>query len=138
MPRSRTAGRGAVIVKGAVRSVVAPCMAVACLNNTIHRREREGRKLNSGRLNGISWQIIGGAVDVHKHVGPGLLESAYEACLAFELTERALAMERRKALPIAYRGVEPDCGYHIDLLVEDAVIVALRQSTGWNPSTKRN
>jgi GxxExxY protein len=73
--------------------------------------------LNSGRLNEISRQIIGAAVDVHRQVGPGLLKSAYEACLAFELTDRGLAMERQKALPITYRGVELDCGYRIDLLV---------------------
>lgn len=82
--------------------------------------------MNAERLNKISQKIIGAAIEVHKQVGPGLLESAYEACLAFELTERGLAMERQKALPIAYRGVELDCGYRIDLLVEDAVIVELK------------
>ena len=82
--------------------------------------------MNAERLNKISQKIIGAAIEVHKQVGPGLLESAYEACLAFELTERGLAMERQKVLPIAYRGVELDCGYHIDLLVEDAVIVELK------------
>ena len=82
--------------------------------------------MNAERLNKISQKIIGAAIEVHKQVGPGLLESAYEACLAFELTERGLAMERQKALPVAYRGVELDCGYRIDLLVEDAVIVELK------------
>ncbi len=82
--------------------------------------------MNAERLNKISQKIIGAAIEVHKQVGPGLLESAYEACLAFELTERGLAMERQKALPITYRGVELDCGYRIDLLVEDAVIVELK------------
>jgi GxxExxY protein len=78
------------------------------------------------KLDEITSQIIGAAVDVHRQLGPGLLESAYEACLAFELMERGLTIERQKALPIIYRDVKLDCGYRIDILVEDAVIVELK------------
>jgi len=77
-------------------------------------------------LNGLTEAIIGAAVEVHRHLGPGLLEQAYEACLAFELLSRDLTIERQKALPVIYRGERLDCGYRIDLLVEDAVIVEVK------------
>ena len=77
-------------------------------------------------VNKITEQIIGAAVQVHRALGPGLLESAYEACLAHELAERNLRAERQKALPVSYKGVRIDCGYRIDLLVEREVIVELK------------
>lgn len=70
--------------------------------------------------------IIGAAIFVHKELGPGLLESAYEACLAYELAGKDLKIERQKSLPITYRGIELDCGYWIDLLVEEKVIVEIK------------
>jgi GxxExxY protein len=78
------------------------------------------------RLDSITRRIIGAAIEVHKHLGPGLLESAYESCLAFELSERGLAIERQKPLPIKYKNVLLDCGYKLDLVVEDSVIVELK------------
>ena len=77
-------------------------------------------------INEITDVIIGAAIAVHKELGPGLLESAYEACLTFELADQKVKIERRKGLPIKYRGVQLDCGYRIDLLVEDKVVVELR------------
>jgi GxxExxY protein len=77
-------------------------------------------------LNSITEAIIGAAMAVHKALGPGLLESAYEACLAFELAERELAVEQQKAMPVTYRGVKLDCGYRLDVLVEGRVIVELK------------
>jgi GxxExxY protein len=77
-------------------------------------------------LNRITETIIGAAIAVHRELGPGLLESAYEACLVYEVAERGLAVERQKALPIKYRNVKLDCGYRIDLLVEGKVIVELK------------
>jgi GxxExxY protein len=74
-------------------------------------------------LNEITKTIIGAAISVHKELGPGLLESAYEACLAFELVEKNMKIERQKSLPVTYRGLQLDCGYRIDLLVGDKVIV---------------
>ena len=79
-----------------------------------------------GDLNAITHKIIGGAIEVHRALGPGLLESAYEACLAFELAERGLKVEQQKPLPVVYKDVHLDCGYRLDLLVEDAVIVELK------------
>ncbi len=77
-------------------------------------------------INKITETIIGSAIAVHKSLGPGLLESAYEACLAFELADRGLSVERQKALPVIYRNVKLDCGYRLDLLVEEKVIVELK------------
>jgi GxxExxY protein len=77
-------------------------------------------------INRVTREIIGAAIDVHRELGPGLLESAYEACLVHELTDRGLSLERQKPLPVFYRGVQLDCGYRIDLLVEDSVIVELK------------
>jgi len=77
-------------------------------------------------LNRITEIIIGAAMAVHRELGPGLLESAYEACLAYELPERGLSVERQKALRVRYRGVNVDCGYRIDLLVEGKVVVELK------------
>lgn len=77
-------------------------------------------------LNQISSQIIGAAIEVHKALGPGLLESAYEACLDYELRQRGLQVEQQKSLPLVYKDMQLDCGYRLDLLVEDAVIVELK------------
>jgi GxxExxY protein len=73
--------------------------------------------------NEISKIIIGCAIKVHKALGPGLLESAYEACLYYELIKAGLEVERQKPLPVVYDGVELDCGYRMDLVVEKKVIV---------------
>ncbi len=78
------------------------------------------------RLNRIIESIIGCAIAVHKALGPGLLESAYEACLAFELAQAGLRVEREKPLPVTYREIRLDCAYRLDLLVEDAVIVEIK------------
>jgi len=77
-------------------------------------------------INKITGAIIGAAMDVHRELGPGLLESAYEACLFYELTRNGLAVERQKELPVTYKSVKVDCGYRIDLLIEKKVIVELK------------
>jgi GxxExxY protein len=84
-------------------------------------------------INKITDTIIGSAIDVHRELGPGLLETAYEACLAFELADRGLSIERQKALPIVYRDVRLDCGYRLDLLVENKVIVELKAVERFEP-----
>jgi GxxExxY protein len=78
------------------------------------------------RVNEITERIIGAAMEVHRELGPGLLESTYEACLAYELRERGLRVEQQKALPVKYRDVQLDAGYRIDLLVENCVVVELK------------
>jgi GxxExxY protein len=73
----------------------------------------------------LTEQIIGAAIEVHRILGPGLLESAYEQCLCHELRLRGLRFERQVPLPVQYKGINLDCGYRIDILVEDAVIIEL-------------
>jgi GxxExxY protein len=78
------------------------------------------------RLDQITRGIIGAAIEVHGTLGPGLSESAYEACLAFELRKLGFKIERQKPLPVVYKKVKLDCGYRLDLVVEDAVIVEVK------------
>lgn len=77
-------------------------------------------------INRITEAIIGAAMKVHSALGPGLLESAYEACLAHELRKAGFKVMRQVGLPLVYDGVELDLGYRVDLLVEDRVIVELK------------
>jgi len=77
-------------------------------------------------LDRVTEAIIGAAIEVHRELGPGLLESTYEACLAYELAQRGLKVERQKPLPVVYKGLKLDIGYRVDLLVEDRVVVELK------------
>jgi len=70
--------------------------------------------------------ILDGAVEVHRALGPGLLESAYQACLVHELLERGLIVERQVAVPVIYKGIRLDCGYRLDLLVNTDIIVEVK------------
>lgn len=74
----------------------------------------------------LTEQIIGGAIEVHRELGPGLLESAYEECLCHELHLRGFSFQRQVNLPIIYKGLNLDCGYRIDIVVEDRVVVELK------------
>jgi len=74
----------------------------------------------------ITRRIIGAAIEVHRHLGPGLLESAYQTCLAFELRQLGYKVEEQKPLPVIYKDVKLDCGYRLDLVVEDAVIAEIK------------
>ena len=82
--------------------------------------------MEENQINRITERIIGAAIEVHRALGPGLLESTYHACLEHELRLRLIEVEREKALPVVYKGVTLDCGYRIDLLVEHSVIVELK------------
>jgi GxxExxY protein len=77
-------------------------------------------------INKLSSKVIGAAIEVHKHLGPGLLESAYEECLCHELELRDTSYERQKALPIIYKGKELDCGYRLDVVADNQLIVELK------------
>jgi GxxExxY protein len=77
-------------------------------------------------LNGISGSIIRAAIEVHRYLGPGMLESAYEACLEYELIVRGHLVERQKPLPVVYKGVPIDCAYRLDLVVDEQVIVEVK------------
>ena len=84
--------------------------------------EEQGKLLHEQ----LTEQIIGAAIEVHRALGPGLLESAYEECLCHELQLRDIAFRRQIDLPVEYKGVKLDCGYRIDLLVAEAVVVELK------------
>jgi len=77
-------------------------------------------------VNGLTEKIIGAAIEVHKLLGPGLLESAYEECLAHELSFANISFDRQVALPLTYKSLELDCGYRLDFLVEKAVVLELK------------
>ena len=87
-------------------------------------------------INKLSSDIIGAAIEVHKALGPGLLESAYEECLCYELTLRDFATERQKPLPLSYKGKTLDCGYRMDLVVEKTIIVEVKSCEKFEPIHK--
>lgn len=81
----------------------------------------------------VTRQIIGAAIEVHKLLGPGLLESAYEECLCHELALRRIRFEKQKPVPLVYKAVKLDCGFRLDLLVEGRVVVELKSVDGLGP-----
>lgn len=85
------------------------------------------------RLNATTDKIIAAAIAVHTELGPGLLESAYETCLALELEQADLVVERQKPVPLVYRGVVVDCAYRLDLLINGEVVVEIKSVDGLNP-----
>jgi GxxExxY protein len=86
-----------------------------------HREDREDEEAKDPRTS-----PIGAAIEVHRNLGPGLLESAYEECLCHELHLRGLDFKRQVALPLLYKGLKLDCGYKLDLIVQDQVILELK------------
>ena len=85
------------------------------------------------KLNEISGKVIGMCIEIHRVLGPGLLESAYEECLAYELSKAGLRFERQRALPVRYKDVQLDCGYRLDFVVEGELIVELKAVTETQP-----
>ncbi len=81
----------------------------------------------------LSKAIIGAAIEVHKHLGPGLLESAYELCLFDELSRAGLEVRRQVEVPVEYKGRRLDCGYRLDLIVESAVVVEVKVIERFDP-----
>jgi GxxExxY protein len=88
--------------------------------------ETHREKIIIMELNKITETIIGCAIGVHKILGPGLLESVYEECLTYELNNAGLKVERQKPVPVIYKEIHMECGYRIDILVEDLVIIELK------------
>ncbi len=86
--------------------------------------QQEGRK--AGRFEDCSQQVIGACIEVHRALGPGLLESAYEQCLAHELGLRGLDFDRQRPVPVEYKGIQLACGYRLDFLVEHALVVEVK------------
>ena len=87
----------------------------------MNRRDAETQSFKQ-----ITEQVIGSCIDLHRQLGPGLLESAYEECLCFELAQRGVRFERQKPLPVHYKTVKLDCGYRLDLVVEQKIIIELK------------
>jgi GxxExxY protein len=81
----------------------------------------------------LSHQVIGSAIEVHRHLGPGLLESTYQQCLARELHLSGIPFKLEYPLPVDYKGIHLDCGYRIDVLIEDAIILELKSVTQLKP-----
>jgi GxxExxY protein len=81
----------------------------------------------------LTGRIIGCAMKVHTVLGPGLLESAYEACLCYELKKVSLKVEQQKPIPLIYEEVKLDCGYRLDLIVEDRIIVEIKAVESLSP-----
>ncbi|MCL6613710.1 MAG: GxxExxY protein [Firmicutes bacterium] len=86
--------------------------------------------------NMLTEEIIGAAIEVHRTLGPGLLESAYEECLCRELDLRRIRFVRQHPLPVEYKGVKLDCGYRLDLLVDDSVVVEIKTVDSLQPIHK--
>ena len=87
-------------------------------------------------INKLSSIIIGAAIEVHKTLGPGLLESAYEECVCHELSIGGLSFERQKPLAVRYKEINLDCGYRLDVVVEDAIILELKSCEKIEPIHK--
>jgi GxxExxY protein len=84
-------------------------------------------------INDLTGKVIGAAIEVHNALGPGLLESAYEECFCYELSNRNIPFERQKELPIVYKGVTLDCGYRLDVLIPDKLIIELKSCENIQP-----
>ena len=82
--------------------------------------------IEENKPDALTGSIIGAAIEVHRFLGPGLLESAYEACLIYELRLRKLKVEHQKPLPVFYKDVMLDCGYRLDIVVENEVIIEIK------------
>lgn len=87
----------------------------------LNRRGAETRRENQ-----LTESIIGCAIEVHRTLGPGLLESAYEECLCYELAQNGFSFSRQVPLPVVYKGIKLDCGYRIDVVVDNLVIVEMK------------
>ena len=82
--------------------------------------------MNDSHLNIITGDVIGAAIEVHRQLGPGLLESAYKECLAREFLIRGINFEKEKPLPVEYKGVKLECGYRLDFLVEKLIVLEIK------------
>ncbi len=84
------------------------------------------QQLDINQINLLTRNIIGAAIEVHKFLGPGLLESTYEECLCHELNSRQINFERQLPIPVVYKNIRLDCGYRLDLLVERAIVIEVK------------
>ena len=96
------------------------------MNEFLGSPQRHGGSIQASGINDLTAKIIGAAIEVHKALGPGLLESAYESCLAYELSLLKIGFERQVPLPVRYKSLPLDCGYRLDFLVENLVVLELK------------
>ena len=94
----------------------------------IHRGDAEARSFDE-----LTDSVIAASIDVHRHLGPGLLESAYEECLCHEISLRKLAFERQVPLPVRYKAVSLDCGYRLDVVVDNRLVLELKAVESLQP-----
>lgn len=113
-------------LRRAETSFSAPCLGVSVVHPEADEEQRK-------RLNDLSRKVIGLCIEIHRELGPGLLESVYEECLAYELSRIGLRYERQQPLPVRYKVVDLNCGYRLDFVVDDAVIVELKAVTDLHP-----
>lgn len=98
-----------------------------------HRGTEDTKVLQAGDDEALSGQVIGAAIEVHRTLGEGLLESSYQACLSHELSLRGIRWEQQKAVPLRYKGVTVVCGYRVDLLVEGRLVVEVKTVEALDP-----
>jgi len=113
------------------------CVILVSAGRAITQRNTENaRRITKKKAvmieNELSKKIIGCAIEVHKHLGPGLLESAYQECLYYELQQVGLKVQKEKPMPIVYKEVKLDHGYRIDLLVEEKVVIEIKTVEAFN------
>jgi GxxExxY protein len=99
---------------------------LASLKESAPQRHKDSEVLDNSRITDPSRKVIGLAIQVHRHLGPGLLESAYEESLCFELRQAGIPHTRQEPLPLRYRGVELGCRYQMDLVVDNSLIVEIK------------
>ena len=99
----------------------------------IHHRDTEITEKKEMDLNTVTERVIGAAIEVHKVLGPGLMESAYEECLCRELALRDIGFERQFPVPVEYKGVRLDCGCRLDLLVKQSAVVEIKSLSSIGP-----
>lgn len=104
--------------------------------NINHHKGTKVTKETKNICNKLSREIIGAAIEVHKTLGPGLLESAYEECLCYEIKFRGFDIKRQSPLQVRYKDINLECGYRIDILIEDKVIVELKTVENIEPIHK--
>ena len=90
-------------------------------------------RISKKYLNELTYSVIGCAIEVHKHLGPGLLESAYEECLYYKIISSGLRAEKQRAMPLVFEGVHLECGFRIDILVENLLVVEVKSCDAVHP-----
>jgi GxxExxY protein len=99
----------------------------------LHREERAKDKSMSPHINRLTSEVIGSAIEVHRKLGPGLLESAYKECLCRELILRGVPFEKERPLPLEYKGIRLECGYRVDILAGGIVVVEVKSVEALSP-----